>query len=50
VFFIFVCVGVNALIFVITQVPERRGVSLEKMEEDIETCATYNFRKASRVN
>ena len=49
VFFLFAGIGVVALIFVITQVPETRGRSLESLEEDVETGAIYNFRKASRV-
>ncbi|MCF2570693.1 sugar porter family MFS transporter [Brevibacterium sp. UCMA 11754] len=44
VFFIFAIVGVLALIFVATQVPETRGISLEKMEEGIESGLAYNFR------
>ena len=50
VFFLFAGIGVVALIFVITQVPETRGRSLESLEEDVETGAIYNFRKASRVH
>ncbi len=49
VFFLFAGIGVVALIFVITQVPETRGRSLESLEEDVETGAIYNFRKASRA-
>jgi major inositol transporter-like SP family MFS transporter len=49
VFFLFAGIGVAALIFVITQVPETRGRSLESLEEDVETGAIYNFRKASRA-
>src|SRR5918995_3133811 len=49
VFFLFAAIGVIALIFVITQVPETRGRSLESLEEDVETGAIYNFRKASRA-
>lgn len=44
VFFIFAIVGVLALIFVVTQVPETRGISLEKMEEGIESGLAYRFR------
>jgi sugar porter (SP) family MFS transporter len=49
VFFLFAGIGVVALIFVITQVPETRGRSLESLEEDVETGAIYNFRNASRA-
>lgn len=45
VFFIFAAVGVLALIFVATQVPETRGISLEKMEEGIESGMAYKFRE-----
>src|SRR4051812_2509242 len=48
VFFLFAAVGVIALIFVITQVPETRGRSLEPLEEDVETGAIYDFRKAAQ--
>ncbi|HEY4631814.1 MAG TPA: MFS transporter, partial [Blastococcus sp.] len=48
VFFLFAAVGVIALIFVITQVPETRGRSLEALEEDVETGAIYDFRKAAQ--
>ena len=44
VFFIFAIVGVLALVFVATQVPETRGISLERMEEGIETGMAYRFR------
>ena len=44
VFFVFAGVGVIALIFVATQVPETRGISLEKMEEGIESGMAYDFR------
>ncbi|WP_146001232.1 MFS transporter, partial [Brevibacterium sp. Mu109] len=43
VFFVFAGVGVVALIFVATQVPETRGISLEKMEEGIESGLAYDF-------
>ncbi|MGO2860360.1 MAG: MFS transporter, partial [Brevibacterium sp.] len=45
VFFLFAGVGVVALIFIITQVPETRGISLEKMEEGIESGLAYRFRE-----
>ncbi|GAA1640372.1 sugar porter family MFS transporter [Brevibacterium sanguinis] len=44
VFFVFAGVGVIALIFVATQVPETRGISLETMEEGIESGMAYDFR------
>ena len=47
VFFMFAAIGAIALVFVITQVPETRGRSLEALEEDVESGAIYNFRKAS---
>jgi MFS family permease len=49
VFFIFAAIGAIALFFVITQVPETRGRSLEALEEDVETGAIFNIRKASPV-
>ena len=48
-FFLFAGIGVVALIFVVTQVPETRGVSLEKLEEGVTNGAVYDFKKASRV-
>jgi major inositol transporter-like SP family MFS transporter len=48
-FFLFAGIGVIALIFVVTQVPETRGVSLEKLEEGVTTGAVYDFRTAGRV-
>jgi len=48
VFFLFAAIGAIALIFVITQVPETRGRSLEALEEDVETGAIYDFRKAAQ--
>jgi MFS family permease len=48
-FFLFATVGVIALIFVVTQVPETRGRSLESLEEDVESGAIFNIRKASRA-
>lgn len=40
-FFLFAGVGVLAIIFVATQVPETHGRSLEELEEDISTGAIY---------
>jgi len=48
VFFLFAVIGAIALVFVITQVPETRGRSLEALEEDVETGRIYNFRKVAR--
>ena len=44
-FFLFAGVGVLALVFVVTQVPETRGVSLETLEEDVSTGAIYAVKK-----
>jgi MFS family permease len=48
-FFMFAAVGAIALVFVITQVPETRGRSLESLEEDVETGAIFTTRKTNRV-
>jgi MFS transporter, SP family, major inositol transporter len=48
-FFLFAAVGVIALLFVVTQVPETRGRSLESLEEDVESGAIFNIRKMSHV-
>ncbi|NQX25975.1 sugar porter family MFS transporter [Microbacteriaceae bacterium VKM Ac-2854] len=40
-FFLFGVVGVLALIFIYTQVPETRGRTLEALEEDVTTGAIY---------
>ena len=45
VFFLFAGIGAIALLFVITQVPETRGRSLETLEEDVETGAIFTIRK-----
>ena len=50
VFFMFAAIGAIALVFVITQVPETRGRSLESLEEDVETGAIFSIRKASAVH
>ena len=50
VFFMFAAIGAIALLFVITQVPETRNRSLESLEEDVETGAIFNIRKANRVH
>ncbi|MDR4534598.1 sugar porter family MFS transporter [Glutamicibacter sp. PS] len=44
-FFLFAAVGVIALIFVATQVPETRGRSLEALEEDVSTGAIYQVKQ-----
>ena len=50
-FFMFAAIGVIALLFVITQVPETRGRSLETLEEDLESGAIFtNLRTANRVH
>ena len=43
-FFLFAGVGVLALIFVYTQVPETRGRTLEALEEDVSTGAIYQVK------
>jgi major inositol transporter-like SP family MFS transporter len=50
VFFMFAAIGVIALLFVITQVPETRGRSLESLEEDVESGAIFTIRKTNRVH
>ena len=40
-FFIFGCLGILALIFIATQVPETRGRTLEAVEEGVTTGAIY---------
>jgi len=40
-FFLFAAIGVGALLFVYTQVPETRGRSLESLEEDVTTGQIY---------
>jgi len=47
-FFLFAGIGVVALTFVVTQVPETRGVSLEKLEEGVTNGAVYDFRTRPR--
>jgi hypothetical protein len=44
-FFLFAAVGAVALVFVVTQVPETRGRSLEALEEDVSTGAIYTVSK-----
>lgn len=46
-FFLFAVLGVAALIFIATQVPETRGRSLEQLEKDFSTGAIYVVNKAS---
>ena len=46
-FFLFAGVGVLALIFVYTQVPETRGRTLEALEEDVSTGAIYTVKAKS---
>src|SRR3954470_23135127 len=49
VFFLFAVIGAIALFFVITQVPETRGRSLEALEEDVESGAIFTTRKAAHL-
>ncbi|KAB1644935.1 sugar porter family MFS transporter [Gulosibacter chungangensis] len=44
-FFLFAGIGVLALIFIITSVPETRGRTLEALEEDVTTGAIYTAHK-----
>lgn len=44
-FFLFAAVGAISLFFVKTQVPETRGVTLEKLEEDVSTGAIHIVSK-----
>jgi major inositol transporter-like SP family MFS transporter len=46
-FFLFAGVGVLALLFVYTQVPETRGRTLEALEEDVSTGAIYTVKAKS---
>lgn len=45
-FFLFAVVGAIALVFVITQVPETRGITLEKLEEGVSSGTVYDFKAA----
>ena len=38
-----------ALLFVVTQVPETRGVTLEKLEHDVTHGTVYDFRKPAQA-
>lgn len=44
-FFLFGVIGILALIFIYTQVPETRGRTLEALEEDVTTGAIYIVHK-----
>ncbi len=44
----FGAVGIAALIFVYTQMPETRGRTLEALEEDVTTGAIYQVHKKER--
>ncbi|WP_324012562.1 sugar porter family MFS transporter [Microbacterium sp. JZ37] len=46
-FFLFAAVGALALLFVLTQVPETRGRTLEALEEDVTTGAIYTVSKSA---
>ena len=48
VFFVFAAVGVVALAFVLTQVPETRGITLEKLEDEVTSGAAYAFAARRR--
>jgi major inositol transporter-like SP family MFS transporter len=44
-FFLFAVIGILALVFIYTQVPETRGRTLEALEEDVTTGAIYLVHK-----
>lgn len=44
-FFMFAVIGAIMLVFVVTQVPETRGISLERLEESITSGRAYEFSK-----
>lgn len=48
-FFMFAAVGLLSLIFVIKFVPETRGVTLEKLEEDVSTGAIHVITRESKL-
>jgi major inositol transporter-like SP family MFS transporter len=48
-FFMFACVGLLSLLFVIRFVPETRGVTLEKLEEDVSTGAIHIVTRESKM-
>ncbi len=48
-FFLFAGIGVVALLFVYTQVPETRGRSLEVLEEDVTTGAIYTMTGSNKT-
>ncbi|NHI16281.1 sugar porter family MFS transporter [Microbacterium excoecariae] len=48
-FFLFAGVGVVALIFVITQLPETRGRTLEQLEEGVTTGTIFTMSKRDQV-
>lgn len=48
-FFLFAGVGVIALIFVITLVPETRGVTLEQLEEDVSTGQIHVITRENNI-
>lgn len=42
-------IGAVALVFVVTQVPETRGITLEKLEEDVSTGAIHTITRTTRT-
>lgn len=48
-FFMFASVGAVALVFVLTQVPETRGISLEKLEADVTSGEIHAITKSSKI-
>lgn len=48
-FFLFAAIGAVALVFVVTQVPETRGITLGKLEEDVSTGAIHTITRTTRT-
>ncbi|MGO2111626.1 MAG: sugar porter family MFS transporter [Pseudoclavibacter sp.] len=48
-FFLFAAVGAISLLFVVTQVPETRGITLEKLERDVSTGAIHTITRTTRT-
>ncbi|KAA9394290.1 sugar porter family MFS transporter [Kocuria coralli] len=48
-FFLFAAVGLLALLFVVRFVPETRGITLEKLEEDVSTGAIHIVTRETKL-